>query len=147
MVSGLRKRSPYGKSVTVAATQRSEMMKAMSDRIYIRDLALRCIIGIYPDERRERQDVIINVVLQGDLSKAPTTDAIEDTINYKSIKKSIVRMVEASDFNLIETMAARILDICMDDPKVQRATVTVDKPGALRFARSVAVEMSRDRSS
>jgi D-erythro-7,8-dihydroneopterin triphosphate epimerase len=117
----------------------------MNDKIYIRDLALRCIIGIYPEERREKQDVIINVVLEGDLSRAPVSDAIEDTINYKSIKKSIVRMVEASDFNLIETMAARILDICFEDDRVRRATVTVDKPGALRFARSVAVEMSRER--
>ncbi len=119
----------------------------MTDRIFIRDLALRCIIGIYPDERREKQDVIINIVLEGDLSAAPQSDAIEDTINYKSIKKDVVRMVEASDFNLIETMASRILDICLNDEKVQRATVTVDKPGALRFARSVAVEMSRVRQT
>ena len=117
----------------------------MSDRIYIRDLALRCIIGIYPDERRERQDVIINVIMEGDLSAAPVSDQIEDTINYKSIKKAIVRMVEDSAFNLIETMASRILDICFEDDKVRRATVTVDKPGALRFARSVAVEMARER--
>lgn len=119
----------------------------MSDRIYIRDLALRCIIGIYPDERREKQDVIINVVMEGDLSAAPQSDAIEDTINYKSIKKAILKLVEGSDFNLIETMASRILDICLSDAKVDRATVTVDKPGALRFARSVAVEMSRARSA
>lgn len=119
----------------------------MSDKIYIRDLSLRCIIGIYPDERREKQDVIINAIMEGDLSAAPLSDQIEDTINYKSIKKSIVQMVEASEFNLIETMAARILDICLAEPRVRRATVTVDKPGALRFARSVAVEMSRDRSA
>ncbi len=118
----------------------------MSDRIFIRDLSLRCIIGIYPDERRERQDVIINIILEGDLSAAPQSDAIEDTINYKTIKKEIVRLVEASDFNLIETMASRILDICFTDAKVERATVTIDKPGALRFARSVAVEMSRTRT-
>lgn len=118
----------------------------MSDRIFIRDLALRCIIGIYPDERREKQDVIINVVLEGDLTVAAGSDQIEDTINYKTIKKEIVKLVEASEFNLIETMAGRILDICLNDPKVQRATVTIDKPGALRFARSVAVELSRARN-
>lgn len=117
------------------------------EKIYIRDLGVRCIIGIYPDERREKQDVIINILLEGDLSTAPQTDAIEDTINYKFIKKAIVRMVEESNFNLIETMASRILDICLDDPKVERATVTVDKPGALRFARSVAVEFSRQRNA
>lgn len=119
----------------------------MPDRIFIRDLALRCIIGIYPEERREKQDVIINIIMEGDLSAAPQTDHIDDTINYKTIKKQIVALVEASDFNLIETMAARILDICMQDAKVDRATVTVDKPGALRFARSVACEMTRTRSA
>lgn len=117
----------------------------MSDKIYIRDLALRCIIGIYPDERREKQDVLINVVLESNLSAAQESDRIEDTINYKALKKTIMRMVEASQFNLIETMAARILDICLEEERVQRATVAVDKPGALRFARSVAVEMSRER--
>lgn len=119
---------------------------AKRDRIYIRDLALRCIIGIYPDERRERQDVIINVSMEGDLSAAPVSDAIDDTINYKVIKKKIVALVEDSTFNLIETMADRILTICLEDPKVLLATVTVDKPGALRFARSVAVEMTRERA-
>ena len=118
----------------------------MSDCIYIRDLTVRCIIGIYPDERREKQDVVINVVLEGDLAPAAQSDQIEDTINYKTIKKQIVQLVEASDFNLIETMAGRVLDICLSDPRVDRATVTIDKPGALRFARSVAVEMSRARS-
>ncbi len=117
----------------------------MNDKIYIRDLALRCIIGIYPDERREKQDVLINVVLEGDMTAAHKSDQIEDTINYKALKKSIMRMVESSAFNLIETLAARILDICLEEARVRRATVTVDKPGALRFARSVAVELSRER--
>jgi len=116
------------------------------DHIYIRDLNLRCIIGIYPDERREKQDVILNVKMDADLSAAARSDDIKDTVNYKSIKKEIVALVEASDFNLIETMASRVLDIVMGDTRVQRATVTVDKPGALRFARSVAVEMSRSRA-
>lgn len=117
----------------------------MYDTIYIRDLSVRCIIGIFPEERENKQDVVINVKLHGDLSAAPKSDDIRDTIDYKSIKKAIVRMVEASDFNLIETMASRILDLCFADEKVMEATVTVDKPGALRFARSVAVELTRKR--
>ncbi len=117
------------------------------DRIFIRDLMLRCIIGIYPDERQEKQDIIINAVLECDLSKAHETDRIEDTINYKSIKKDVVRMVEESEYQLIETLAERVAEICLRDPKVDRTTVTVDKPGALRFARSVAVEITRTRDS
>ncbi len=117
----------------------------MSDKIYIRDLALRCIIGIYPDERRERQDVVINITLCGDLSKAPERDQIDDTVNYKDIKKRVVELVEQSEYNLIETLAHRIADVCLADTRVEQVTVTVDKPGALRFADSVAVEITRGR--
>ncbi|MBU0678902.1 MAG: dihydroneopterin aldolase [Verrucomicrobia bacterium] len=115
------------------------------NKIHIRDLALRCIIGIYPDERREKQDVIINVTMEADFSKAADTDAIEDTVDYKSIKKKIIALVEKSAFNLIETLAYKVAGICMEDPQVQRATVTVDKPGALRFTQSVAVEVTLER--
>jgi dihydroneopterin aldolase/D-erythro-7,8-dihydroneopterin triphosphate epimerase len=113
------------------------------DRIYIRDLTLRCIIGIYPQERREKQDVVINIILDGDFRKAARSDDIKDAINYKTLKKHVIELVEASRFNLIETLADRIAAVCLKDKAVKRATVTVDKPGALRFARSVAVEVTR----
>ena len=115
----------------------------MSDKIYIRDLALRCIIGVYPEEKREKQDVIINIVLECDHSAAAKSDNLDDAIDYKGLKKAVIKLVEASHFNLIETLADRIAQLCLQHPKVQRATVTVDKPAALRFARSVAVEISR----
>ncbi len=117
----------------------------MTDRIYIRDLALRCVIGVYPEERKDKQDVIVNIVLECDASAAAKTDRIEDAVDYKGIKKQIIELVEKSRFNLIETLADRIAAVCLSNPKVLRATVTVDKPGALRFARSVAVEISRSR--
>ena len=116
------------------------------DRIYIRDLALRCIIGIYPDERTAQQDVVINIVMTADLSKAGGSDRIDDTVDYKSIKKRIIKLVEGSQYGLIEAMAERIAAICLEDEKLTAVTVTVDKPGALRFARSVAVEINRTRS-
>ena len=115
------------------------------DRIYIRDLALRCIIGVYPEERREKQDVIINIVLECDHSAAAKSDQLKDAVDYKGIKKAVIRLVEDSTFNLIETLADRIAQACLADPRVATATVTVDKPGALRFARSVAVEIRRNR--
>lgn len=116
------------------------------DRIFIRDLALRCIIGIYPEERKNKQDVIINAVLSGDFSAAARSDDIADSVNYKEIKQEMVRLVEGSSFNLIETLADRLVEICIRHPKVVEATVTVDKPGALRFARSVAVETTRRKA-
>lgn len=115
------------------------------DRIYVRDLNLRCIIGIYPDERKDRQDVVVNLMLEGDFAKASRTDSIDDTANYKTITKSIIRLVESSEFYLVETLAEKIAAVCLDDPMVHRATVTLDKPGALRFARSVAVEITREK--
>jgi dihydroneopterin aldolase/D-erythro-7,8-dihydroneopterin triphosphate epimerase len=115
------------------------------DRIHIRDLHLRCIIGIYDEERRDKQDLLMNIVMYTDLSEAGKTDRIEDTVDYKSIKKNIIAMVEKSECLLIEHLAQKIADICLSDPRVRRAVVTVDKPGALRFARSVAVEIVRDR--
>jgi len=115
------------------------------DRIYIRDLALRCIIGIFPEERKQPQDVLINLCLEADLRAAGRSDALEDTVDYKRLKKAVIALVEQSGFQLIETLAERIAEICLGDEKVRRVTVTVDKPGALRFARSAAVEVVRSR--
>lgn len=117
----------------------------MTDRIHIRDLALRCVIGVHPDERRARQDVILNVTLEVDGRPAARTDAIADAVDYKAIKLAIVELVEASSFHLLETLAERVAQICLRSPGVRRVTVTIDKPGALRFARSVAVEITRPR--
>lgn len=117
------------------------------DRIHIRDLHIRCIIGIYDEERREKQDVIINITMYADLRAAGQSDRIEETVDYKSVKKRVIAMVEESQCLLIEHLADRIAAICLSEPKVQRAVVTVDKPGALRFARSVAVEIVRDRQT
>ena len=117
------------------------------DKIFIRDLALRCIIGVYRDERIEKQDVIINIVLECDHSAAAKSDRLDDAVDYKTIKKRVIEMVEISNFQLIETLADRIAQICLDDARIQSVTVTVDKPNALRFARSVAVEITRDRTA
>ena len=114
------------------------------DKIYIHDLTLRCIIGIYPHERHEKQDVVVNVMLECDLSEAGRTDRIEDTVDYKTLKKEIIRLVEGSAFNLIERLASEIARVCLAARGVRRVTVTVDKPGALRFTRSVAVEITRE---
>ncbi|HMP73350.1 MAG TPA: dihydroneopterin aldolase [Kiritimatiellia bacterium] len=120
-------------------------MTTPTDRIFVRDLLLRCIIGIYPDERINRQDVIVNLMLEGPFSKAAQTDDISDTANYKTITKKIIALVENSEFYLVETLAEKIALVCLEDPQVHRATVTLDKPGALRFARSVAVEITREK--
>jgi D-erythro-7,8-dihydroneopterin triphosphate epimerase len=115
------------------------------DRILIEDLLARCIIGVNPDERREKQDVAINIILECDLRAAGKSDRFEDTVDYRGIKKRVLAMVEVSQHFLIEALAERIAGICLENPGVQQVTVTVRKPSALRFARSVGVEIVRTR--
>lgn len=115
------------------------------DQIIIRDLRFRCIIGVEEEERREKQDVLAQITLNTDLRQAGGSDAIEDTIDYKVLKKRILRMAERSSFHLIEALAERIASLCLTDDRVERADVTVEKPGALRFARTVAARIVRGK--
>jgi dihydroneopterin aldolase/D-erythro-7,8-dihydroneopterin triphosphate epimerase len=117
----------------------------MTDMIQIRDLHLRTVIGINDEERRNRQDVLINVTLFADTRVAGRSDDIDDAVNYRTITKQIIALVEGSGFYLVEKMAAEIATICLADPRVERARVRVEKPGALRFARSVGIEIERAR--
>lgn len=113
------------------------------DHILIKDLVARCIIGVGDDERREKQDVVINIVLSMDLRTAGQTDLLDDSVDYRALKKRIVRMVEESEYHLVEALAEHIAEMCLEDARVQEARVTVEKPSALRFARSVGVEINR----
>ncbi len=113
------------------------------DRILITDLLLRCIVGINPDEREKKQDVIINITLFADLSMACSSDDIDDTINYKKIKNSVVDLVEESKYFLVEKLAEMIARCCLSYDRVAAVTVRVEKPGALRFAKNVGVEVFR----
>jgi D-erythro-7,8-dihydroneopterin triphosphate epimerase len=115
------------------------------DRILISDLMVRCIIGVNEEERHKRQDVVINLAICADLRQAGRSDCFEDTVDYRAIKKRIVTMVESSQYSLVEAMAEAIAQICLDHPAVDKVQVRVDKPGALRFARSVGVEIIRER--
>ena len=115
------------------------------DKLHIRDLMLRCIIGLNDWEREKKQDILINITLHADLTTACQSDRIEDTVDYKAIKQKVVDMVESSSYMLVERLAQKIADICLENPKVQRVKVTIDKTGALRFARSVGVEIIRER--
>lgn len=118
----------------------------MSDRIIISDLALRTIIGINPEERRKPQDVLINITLEADLHRAGERDAVAETVNYRTLTKRVIRLVEASSFYLVEKLAQEIAWLALEDERVQQVTVRVEKPGALRFARSVGVELTRNRT-
>lgn len=115
------------------------------DRILINDLLVRCVLGLSAEERREKQDVLISVALFTDLTKPGRSDRSEDTVDYRAVKKEILAAVDGSQYHLAEALAERIAEICLAHIAVQRVQVTVEKPGALRFARSVAVEIDRTR--
>jgi FolB domain-containing protein len=113
------------------------------DRILITDLAVRCIIGVNEEERREKQDVLINLDIGADLSTACKSDRFEDTVDYRAVKKAVVAMAEASRYHLVEAFAESIADLCLGFQGVREVRVRVDKPGALRFCRSAGVEIVR----
>ena len=121
-------------------------MSTATDRILIKDLMIRCILGLSEEERREKQDVVINLILWADLEPAAASDHIEDAVDYRAVKKRIIALVEESKYHLAETLADRIARMCLEEPAVQQVQVTVEKPTALRFAHSVGVEIVRRRS-
>jgi len=110
--------------------------------IRIDNLKLRAIIGLNDWERNVKQDILVNIVLRADISEAVATDDISGTVDYKNVKNLITAEVESSHYQLIESLAHRILAITTSQPGVIGATVRVDKPGALSGADSVSVEVS-----
>ena len=115
------------------------------DKIHIRDILLRAIIGVNEDERHNKQDVVINITLHADLAEAARIDDFAHTVDYKAVKQRIVALVEGSEFFLIEAMAESIARACLEFDRVEQVDVLVEKPAALRFARTVGVEISRKR--
>jgi FolB domain-containing protein len=115
--------------------------------IRITDLKLRVIIGVEDWERKAKQDVIINIKFDFDAGKACVNDNIQDTLDYKTLTKRIIKEAEGSSFFLLEKFAQRILDTVLDYPLVKKASVRVDKPFALRFADSVSIELRGRRGA
>ncbi len=113
------------------------------DKLYLSDIQCKCIIGINDWERTKKQEVIINICLYSDLSRPSLSDDISDAIDYKQIKKQVVDMVEKSSFKLIEALASEVIKIGLSHPLVKAVKVKVDKPGALRYAKTVGVEFFR----
>jgi FolB domain-containing protein len=116
------------------------------DKIIIKDLLLRGIIGINDDERVNKQDILINLVMFADTRAAAASDEIKDAVNYRTITKRIIRHVEGSADFLVEKLVSEIAQIVVTEYDVERVIVRVEKPGALRFAESVGIEIDRSRA-
>ena len=113
--------------------------------IRIKNLLIQTIIGFNPEEKVNQQNVIVNLEIEVDISRAVKTDH-EDTIyNYKTITKAVIIFVSESKYNLLEKLTYEVLQLVMKDERVIRAKVEIDKPGALRFSDSVSVELEAKR--
>ncbi len=117
------------------------------DSILIRDLSVDCTIGVNPVERRELQRVRINIEMHCDLSAAGASDDLADTPDYTHVRDRVSELAVGGRFKLVERLAQCIAETCLDFPGVHAVGVTVDKPGALSGARSVAVRIERGRSA
>lgn len=118
------------------------------DRILIKDLRIPGIIGINPEERVNEQEILVNAVLWADTSPAAATDEIDDAVNYRTITKALIAHIRQGKPMLVERLVQELVDICFDmEPRIKRVEMTVEKPGALRYARSVGINITRERPS
>jgi FolB domain-containing protein len=116
------------------------------DQILIKDLVARGIIGVTDVEREKPQEILINIILFTDLQKAGESDDLNDTVSYRTIAKKALAHAESTKRFTVEALAADLARICLEDPGVQKVRVRVEKPGAVRFSRSVGVEIERERN-
>lgn len=117
------------------------------DQVLIKDLLVRGVIGISDREREQPQDILINAVLFTDIHKAGQSDNIDDCVNYRTVAKKLFAHAEKANRYTVEALATELAAMCLAEPGVQGVRIRVEKPGAVRFARSVGVEIERFRES
>ena len=116
------------------------------DKVFIENLEIETIIGIFGWEREVKQIVRISLEMSFDISKAGKSDNIDDALDYKKIGKSIVNLVENSSFFLVEKMGEEIASLVLKNEQIEEIKLRVEKPGALRGSKSVGVEILRSSS-
>lgn len=113
------------------------------DTIFIRELGVETVIGIFDWEREIKQRVFFDLEMAVDCARAAASDSVDDTLNYKAVCKRVIAFVEDSEFQLVETLAERVAGVIMDEFRVPWLRVTVNKRGALRGAVDVGVVIER----
>jgi 7,8-dihydroneopterin aldolase/epimerase/oxygenase len=116
------------------------------DIIFLRGLAVECIIGFIDWERRVKQTVVIDLELPVDCAGASIRDEVEDTLDYKKVAKRVIAFVEASEFKLVETLAHRLALLILEEFGVAWIRLSVNKPGAIRGSRDVGMSVERTRA-
>ncbi|MEN9564580.1 MAG: hypothetical protein RIR73_2824 [Chloroflexota bacterium] len=115
------------------------------DKVFIKDLLVRGIIGIREWEREKEQDILINVTVYTNTIPAAESDDINDCVDYSALAKKIQQHAETAKRLTVEALANDLAKICLETPLVRKVVVRVEKPGAVRFAKSVGVEVERKR--
>ena len=115
------------------------------DIIYLKDLRIDAVIGIYDWERRTKQTIILDIEMGADVARAAQSDDIEDTLNYKAVAKRLISFVENSEFQLVETLAERIAEILLNEFNVPWLRLSLNKQGAVRGVRDVGVIIERGK--
>jgi dihydroneopterin aldolase len=113
------------------------------DTVYIRDLRIDTVIGIYDWEREVRQTVSLDLEMATDIRRAAQSDSIEDTLNYKAVAKRLIQFVGESEFQLVETLSERCAAIVLDEFDVPWVRLRLSKPGAVRGSRDVGIIIER----
>ncbi len=117
------------------------------DQVIIKDLLVRGVIGITERERERPQDILINVVLFTEIARAAETDNIADCVDYSKIAKKLTAHAESVKRQTVEALVTDLARLCLEETGVQGVRIRVEKPGAVRFSRSVGVEIERFRTS
>ena len=117
------------------------------DIIYISDLRIETVIGIFDWERKIKQTVVFDIEMAGDCRKAAVNDNVEDTLNYKSVAKRMIEFVGNSEYQLVETLAERCAEVIMQEFHVPWVKLRINKRGALRGARDVGVIIERGQKN
>lgn len=117
------------------------------DIVYIRDLKIETIIGIYEWERQVKQTISLDLDMATDIKKAALSDNIEDTLNYKAVAKRLIKFVEDSEFLLVETMAEKIAAIVLEEFSVPWLRLRLSKPGAVRGSQDVGIIIERENNA
>jgi dihydroneopterin aldolase len=115
----------------------------MTDIVFIEDLKVSTTIGIYAWERKIKQTLAFDIEMAADIRRSAETDAIEDTLNYKAVAKSVIALVEASEYQLVETLAEKVAAMIRDEYDVLWLRLTLYKPGAVRGSRAVGIRIER----
>jgi len=118
-------------------------MNRQLDTLFINDLTIPCIIGVYEHERKDKQLVVINIAFSVDTKIPGKTDELNDTVSYRDIAHEVENIVSNSQYHLLEKLAQVVADICLNDKRIKQVTVHIEKPKAIKLAKSSAIEITR----